>query len=44
MTAWNWSTQYDVSPDGGRAFFLQSDSQRTRDDIGGVMGWRALVR
>ena len=42
--AGHWGTQYDVSPDGGRVYFLQSDGLRTRDDVGVVMGWRALVR
>ena len=40
----HWSTQYDVSPDGSRVYFLRSERSRARDEIGVVTGWRALIR
>jgi len=40
----HWSTQYDVSPDGSRVYFLRSERAQTRDEIGVVTGWRSLIR
>ena len=40
----HWSTQYHVSPDGERVYFLQPERSARRDEIGVITGWRALVR
>jgi hypothetical protein len=37
-------TQYDVSADGARVYFLQRDREQTRDEIGVILGWRALLK
>jgi Tol biopolymer transport system component len=40
----HWSTQYDVSPDGRRVFFMDRSSERPSPTIELVQGWRALLR
>jgi serine/threonine-protein kinase len=37
-------TQYDVSPDGRRVYFLDRSHDPPPREIGVVLGWRALVR
>jgi len=46
LRAWHAGDEdaYDVSPDGDRVYFLQREREQTRDKIGVVVGWRALVR
>jgi len=46
LRAWHAGDEdaYDVSPDGGRVYLLQREREQTRDEIGVVIGWRALVR
>jgi hypothetical protein len=42
--AGHWSTQYDVSPDGGRVYFMDRNTERPSPVIDVVLGWRALLR
>lgn len=42
--AGHWGTQYDLSPDGRRLYFLHRGDDRPPNEIGVVMGWHALVR
>jgi eukaryotic-like serine/threonine-protein kinase len=39
----HWGTQYDVSPDGGRIYFLRRNDDPAPREIHIVMGWRALL-
>jgi eukaryotic-like serine/threonine-protein kinase len=39
-----WGTQYDVSPDGRRVYFLDHTRERAPREIAVVLGWRALLR
>ena len=38
-----WGTQYDVSPDGRRVYFLDETREPAPREIAVVMGWRALL-
>jgi eukaryotic-like serine/threonine-protein kinase len=38
----HWGTQYDVSPDGGRIYFLRHDKQDAPREFTVVIGWRSL--
>ena len=40
----HWGTQYDVSPDGQRIYFIDQTPAPRPSDIGVVIGWRALLR
>jgi Tol biopolymer transport system component len=42
----HWGTQYDVSPDGGRVYFLERELAPTElpHEVGFVLGWPALLR
>jgi hypothetical protein len=40
----HWSTQYDVSPDGSRVYFIDRANQPPASAINVVLGWRALLR
>ena len=39
----HWGTQYDVSPDGSRVYFLRPNDDPAPREIHIVMGWRALL-
>jgi eukaryotic-like serine/threonine-protein kinase len=39
----HYGTQYDLSPDGRRIYFLDRRVDEAPRDIGIVLGWRALV-
>jgi eukaryotic-like serine/threonine-protein kinase len=39
----HWGTQYDVSPDGNRVYFLRRNEDRPPHEIHVVIGWRALL-
>ena len=39
----HWGTQYDVSPDGSRIYFLRGNEDRPPREIHVVIGWRALL-
>jgi serine/threonine protein kinase/Tol biopolymer transport system component len=39
----HWGTQYDVSPDGTRVYFLQTVDAPLPHEIGLIQGWRALL-
>ena len=39
----HWGTQYDVSPDGSRIYFLRQNEQAPPHEIHVVMGWQALL-
>ena len=41
--AGHWGTQYDVSPDGRRVYFLPRNEDPAPRDIRVVIGWRALL-
>jgi Tol biopolymer transport system component len=40
----HWSTQYDVSPDGQRVYFIDQTPAPKPSDINVVIGWRALLK
>jgi serine/threonine protein kinase len=40
----HWGTQYDVSPDGQRVYFIDRTPAPKPSDIGVVIGWRALLK
>lgn len=40
----HWGTQYDVSADGRRVYFLDRANERPPHEIGLVLGWPALLR
>jgi Tol biopolymer transport system component len=40
----HWSTQYDVSPDGQRVYFIDRAPAPRPSEIDAVIGWRALLR
>ena len=42
--AGHWGTQYDVSPDGQRVYFLDQTPAPKPSDINVAMGWRAFLR
>jgi WD40 repeat protein len=44
LGAGHYSTQYDLSPDGRRLYFLDRQPGNPPRDIGVVLGWRALLR
>jgi eukaryotic-like serine/threonine-protein kinase len=39
----HWGTQYDVSPDGRRIYFLRENEDQAPREIHVVMGWPALL-
>jgi dipeptidyl aminopeptidase/acylaminoacyl peptidase len=39
----HWGTQYDVSPDGRRVFFLDETREPAPREVAVVLGWRALL-
>jgi Tol biopolymer transport system component len=39
----HWGTQYDVSPDGRRFYFLERRLEPPPSDFGVIVGWRALL-
>jgi Tol biopolymer transport system component len=39
----HWGTQYDVSPDGSRIYFLRRNEDPPPREMQVVIGWRALV-
>jgi hypothetical protein len=39
----HWGTPYDVSPDGGRIYFLRRNDDPPPHEIHVVIGWRALL-
>jgi Tol biopolymer transport system component len=41
--AGHWGTQYDVSPDGRRVYFMDRANQPPSPAINVVLGWRALL-
>ncbi|HEX2341092.1 MAG TPA: protein kinase [Vicinamibacterales bacterium] len=40
----HWGTQYDVSPDGRRIYFLDRQIDPPPSEISVVIGWRALLK
>ena len=42
--AGHWNTQYDVSADGSRVYFMDRQEPRRPAAINVVLGWRALLR
>jgi len=40
----HWGTQYDVSPDGRRIYFLSQNKQEAPREFHVVMGWRSLLK
>ena len=40
----HWGTQYDVSPDGQRIYFLTPNKQEAPREFNVVMGWRSLLK
>ena len=42
--AGHWNTQYDVSADGSRVYFMDREEPRRPAVINVVLGWRALLR
>jgi eukaryotic-like serine/threonine-protein kinase len=40
----HWGTQYDVSPDGGRVYFMRRNEDPPPREVTVVIGWRALLR
>lgn len=42
--AGHWNTQYDVSADGSRVYFMDREEPRRPAAINVVLGWRALLR
>ena len=40
----HWGTQYDVSPDGQRVYFIDRTPAPRPSDINVVIGWRALLK
>ena len=42
--AGHWGTQYDVSPDGQRVYFLDQTPAPRPSDINVAMGWQAFLR
>ena len=40
----HWGTQYDVSPDGQRVYFIDQTPAPRPSEINVVMGWRALLK
>ena len=39
----HWGTQYDVSPDGQRVYFIDHTPAPRPSEINVVIGWRALL-
>jgi len=39
----HWGTQYDVSPDGGRIYFMHPNEDQPPRAITVVHGWRSLL-
>ena len=39
----HWGTQYDVSPDGRRVYFLDRTREPAPREIAVVLGWRAML-
>jgi eukaryotic-like serine/threonine-protein kinase len=39
----HWGTQYDVSPDGSRIYFLRANEDQPPREIHVVIGWRELL-
>jgi hypothetical protein len=39
----HWGTQYDVSPDGQRVYFIDRTPATRPSDMRVVMGWRRLL-
>ena len=42
--AGHWNTQYDVSADASRVYFMDRQEPRRPAAINVVLGWRALLR
>jgi len=42
--AGHWNTQYDVSADGSRVYFMDREEPRRPAVINVILGWRALLR
>lgn len=40
----HWGTQYDVSPDGGRIYFMRRNGDEPPQAMTIVIGWRSLLR
>jgi Tol biopolymer transport system component len=40
----HWGTQYDVSPDGRRIYFLGPNAQAAAREFHVIMGWRSLLK
>jgi eukaryotic-like serine/threonine-protein kinase len=40
----HWSTQYDVSPDGRRIYFLDRQIEPPPSEFGVVVGWPGLLK
>jgi hypothetical protein len=40
----HWSTQYDMSPDGQRLYFIDQTPAPRPSDVNVAIGWRALLR
>jgi hypothetical protein len=40
----HYGTEYDVSPDGRRIYFLDRRIEPSATEFGVVLGWRALLR
>jgi hypothetical protein len=40
----HWGTQYDVSPDGRRIYFLGPNPQTAPREFNVIMGWRSLLK
>ena len=40
----HWGTQYDVSPDGRRIYFLSQNKQEAPREFNVIMGWRSLLK
>ena len=40
----HWSTQYDVSPDGQRVYFIDQTPVPRPSEINVVIGWSALLK
>ena len=40
----HWGTQYDVSPDGQRVYFIDQTPPPRPSEINVAIGWRAFLR
>jgi hypothetical protein len=40
----HWGTQYDVSPDGRRIYFMQRNRDAPPSSVTVVLGWRSLLK